>query len=217
MNRQTISGLHYQDRFARWAPQYENGEVMSRLLSDLQTRAAAMLHLGPDDRFLDVGCATGAAVRAASATVELALGVDSSAAMIQQARALAAARPRAAFVVADAQQLPFPPATFSAILCSTALRHFPDATCAAAEMVRVLTPAGRMVVADFPVRADQRRQRWWRGQHRPSAVPQCADPAQAVAATQLIVTELLRCQTALGPYVNVSAVKPDSLVDHRIS
>ena len=216
MNRQTSSGLRRQDRFARWAPQYENGEVMSRLLSGLQTRAAAMLHLGPDDRFLDVGCATGAAVRVASATVEFALGVDSSAAMIQRARVLAAARPRAAFVVADAQQLPFPPATFSAVLCSTALRHFPDATCAAAEMVRVLTPAGRMVIADFPVRVDRRRQRWWRGQHHPSAVPHCTDPAQAVAATKLVATELLRCQTALGPYVIVSAVKPYSLVDHRI-
>jgi ubiquinone/menaquinone biosynthesis C-methylase UbiE len=216
VNRHTMAGLRRQDRFARWAPQYENGEVISRLLSGLQTRAAAMLHLGPDDWFLDVGCATGAAVRVASATVELALGVDSSAAMIQRARVLAAALPRAAFVVADAQRLPFPPATFSAVLCSTALRHFPDATCAAAEMVRILTPAGRVVVADFPVRAEQRRQRWRRGPHRPSAVPACAGPAQAVAATRLVVTELLRCQTALGPYVIVSAVKRDGLVDHGI-
>jgi ubiquinone/menaquinone biosynthesis C-methylase UbiE len=179
VNRQTISGPRGQDRFAQWAPQYENGEVVSRLLSHLQTRAAAMLQLNADDWFLDVGCATGAAVRAASATVERALGVDSSAAMIQQARALAVASPRAAFVVADAQQLPFPPATFSAILCSTALRHFPDARCAAAEMVRVLTPAGRIVIADFPVRAAQGGRRWWHRQQRPSPGPHCADPAQA--------------------------------------
>jgi ubiquinone/menaquinone biosynthesis C-methylase UbiE len=207
MNPQTISGRGGQDRFGRWAPQYENGEVMSRLLSDLQIRAAALLHLVADDRFLDVGCATGAAVRAASATVERALGVDSSAAMILQARALAAALPRAAFVAADAQQLPFPSATFSAILCSTALRHFPDATRSAAEMVRVLTPAGRIVLADFPVRGEQRGRGWWRKQQPPSAPPHCAGPAQAVAATETIVTELIRCATALGPYEIVSAVK----------
>jgi len=209
VNRQTLSRRGDQDRFARWAPQYENGEVMARLLSQLQIRAAALLHLGSDDWFLDVGCATGAAVRAASATVQRALGVDSSAAMILQARALAAAQPRAAFLVADAQQLPFPPATFSAILCSTALRHFPDASAAAAEMVRVLSPAGRIVLADFPVRAEQRRGGWWRGRHSPTTGPGCAGPAQAVAATETIVSELLRCDTALGPYVIVSAVKPD--------
>jgi ubiquinone/menaquinone biosynthesis C-methylase UbiE len=157
VSREATSAPRRRDRFAQWAPHYENGEVMSRLLSELQVRAAARLRLASDDVFLDVGCATGPAVRAASATVELALGVDSSAAMIQRARALAAALPRAAFVVADAQQLPFPTATFSAILCSTALRHFTDATRAAAEMVRVLTPAGRIVVADFPGASNEAR------------------------------------------------------------
>jgi ubiquinone/menaquinone biosynthesis C-methylase UbiE len=209
VSREATSAPRRRDRFAQWAPHYENGEVMSRLLSELQVRAAARLRLASDDVFLDVGCATGPAVRAASATVELALGVDSSAAMIQRARALAAALPRAAFVVADAQQLPFPTATFSAILCSTALRHFTDATRAAAEMVRVLTPAGRIVVADFPVRATKPDRRWWRNRQSSRAPRRWAGPTQAVSATGLVVTEVIRCGTALGPYVIVSAVKPE--------
>ena len=69
--------------------------------------------------------------------------------MIEQAQALGRVRPRAEFVVADALNLPFPAKSFSAVLCTTALRHFTDANRAAAEMVRVLTPAGRVVVADF--------------------------------------------------------------------
>jgi ubiquinone/menaquinone biosynthesis C-methylase UbiE len=206
---QTISELRRRDRFARWAPQYENGEVMSRLLSGLQVGAAAMLRLATGDRFLDVGCATGAAVRAAAPTVDVALGIDSSAAMIQQARVLAATLPRAAFVVADAQQLPFPPGTFSAILCSTALRHFTDPAAAQREMIRVLTPAGRIVVADFLERGDKRDRPWWRGLQCPSPMRWWDGPLQAASTSEMIVTEVIRCGTALGPYLFVAAAKPE--------
>jgi ubiquinone/menaquinone biosynthesis C-methylase UbiE len=206
---QPIDRLRRQDRFGKWAPYYENGEALSRLLCELQARAAANLHLAPDDRLLDVGCATGAAVRAASATVKLAVGVDSSPAMIQQAEALADAFPRAAFVVADAQELPFPPAAFSVVLCTTALRHFTDATGAVTEMLRVLTPAGRMVVADFQVGPSKLRRRWWRNPPPATALPNWAGLGRAIWGTGGSVTEVLRCGTVLGPYVIVSAVKPE--------
>ena len=209
MNREATATALRQDRFARWAPQYENGEVLSRLLADLQARAANKLHLTADDRFLDVGCATGAAVRAAAATVRLALGVDRSAAMVQQARALAAALPRAAFAVADAQQLPVPPASFSAVLCSTARRHFTDPAGADREMVRVLTPAGRIVVADFLEPGQQRGRRWWRGLH-PTAAWRRADPLRPAPATGVVVTGVTWHGTPLGPYVVVVAVKPEN-------
>jgi ubiquinone/menaquinone biosynthesis C-methylase UbiE len=205
---QPLGKLWRQDRFARWAPHYENGDGLSNLLSELQSRAARSLHLECDDRLLDVGCATGAAVRAASARVELALGVDSSPAMIRQAEALADACPRAAFVVANAQQLPFPPATFSAVLCSTVLRHFTDGSGAVTEMLRVLTPAGRMVVADFEVGRIRPRRRWW---HKPSpaaALPEWVGVSQAISGTGSSITEVIRCGTVLGPYVIVAAVKP---------
>jgi ubiquinone/menaquinone biosynthesis C-methylase UbiE len=210
MNQELATPVRRQDRFARWAPHYEDGEVLSRLLSELQVRAAARLHLHSSDQFLDVGCATGAAVRTAAATVELALGVDTSPVMLQHAQALAGRLPRAAFVLAEAQHLPFPPATFSAVLCSTALRHFPDATWALSEMVRVLEPSGRLVVADFLVLADRFSRRWWRRLQRSTAVaPDRAGPLQAVRGTGILVTEVIRCGTAIGPYAIVSAVKPE--------
>src|SRR6266540_199331 len=141
------------DRFAGWAQQYEH-DVLSRLLTVLQLRAAARLRLTATDRFLDVGCATGAAVRDASATVRLAVGVDRCAAMVWRARALAEALPGTAFVVADAEQLPFPP-TFSAVLSTTTLRHLADPAGAVCEMARVLLPGGRIVVADFVACGDK--------------------------------------------------------------
>ena len=194
------------DRFAGWAQQYEH-DVLSRLLTVLQLRAAARLRLTATDRFLDVGCATGAAVRDASATVRLAVGVDRCAAMVWRARALAEALPGTAFVVADAEQLPFPP-TFSAVLSTTTLRHLADPAGAVCEMARVLLPGGRIVVADFVACGDKGDRRWWNGPRRSERVSRWVDPLQAVSTAPLGVTEVVRLATAFGFYVIVSAAKP---------
>jgi ubiquinone/menaquinone biosynthesis C-methylase UbiE len=195
------------DQFARWAPQYED-DVLSQLLTALQHRAAARLRLAGADRFLDVGCATGAAVRAAAATVALAVGVDRSAAMVRRARTLAGALPATDFVVADAGDLPFPAGSFTAVLSTTALRHFDDPARAAREMARVLRPGGRMVVADFLACGDSGPHRW-DSRRRRRRTPRWDGPPQAVSQAPVVVTEVARCPTAFGWYATVSAVKPE--------
>jgi ubiquinone/menaquinone biosynthesis C-methylase UbiE len=195
------------DQFARWAPHYENGEVFSQLLLDLQRRAADWLRLGPDDRFLDVGCATGAAVRDAATMVELAMRADACSAMTEQAQALAYGRPRALFVVADAQHLPFPTASFSAVLCTTALRHFTDPGRAGAEMVRVLAPAGRIVVADL-LEVEPRRRPPWSRYLQARAARASAGPLGAMSGTGASIVRPVECTTAIGRYLMVIAVKP---------
>jgi SAM-dependent methyltransferase len=167
----------------------------------------ARLRLAGADRFLDVGCATGAAVRDAAATVAVAVGVDRSAAMVRRAQALAGALPAAAFVVADAGDLPFPAGSFTAVLSTTALRHFDDPARAAREMARVLRPGGRLVVADFLACGDGGRRWDSRRRRRP---PRWDGPPQAVSHAPVVVTEVARCPTAFGWYATVSAVKPDT-------
>ncbi len=134
--------------FDRWAGEYERDRV-SRWLAELQADALAALRLGPTDRLLDVGCGTGAAVRAAAATVERAVGVDLSPEMIARGRELAAALFNVDFLVADSEALPFDDASFTALLCTTSFHHYPDPERAAGEMARVLTPGGRIVLADM--------------------------------------------------------------------
>jgi ubiquinone/menaquinone biosynthesis C-methylase UbiE len=207
VNQKLSSKAQNCDPFARWAPHYENGEVFCQLLLDLRMRSADWLRLAPHDRFLDVGCATGAAVRDAATTVELAMGVDVSSAMVEQAQVFARGRPRALFVVADARRLPFPAGTFSAVLCTTALRHFTDAGRAGAEMVRVLAPAGRIVVADF-LEGEPRPRPPWSRYPRARAARASAGPLDAISGTEVNIVRLVESTTAIGRYLIALAVKP---------
>lgn len=134
-------------RTGRRAAGYER-DGLGPLLVRLQRRAFAQLALAADDRFLDVGCATGAAVRAAADRVRLAVGVDLSPGMIRHARGHAGSSACARYALARADQLSFPASFFTAVLCTTVLHYLDDPDPAVAEMTRVLCPGGRLVVGD---------------------------------------------------------------------
>jgi len=134
--------------FDRWSATYERGRGAARLQS-VQTAALAALALNPDDTLLDLGCGTGAAVREAAQGVRRAVGFDLSPAMIAQARVLAADLPNAEFREGDVSgPLPFADGDFTAIVCTTAFHHFPQPLETIAAMSRVLSPRGRVVIAD---------------------------------------------------------------------
>ena len=138
---------HARRHFDRWARDYEQ-DRRSRWLAQPQCDALAALDLRGGDRFLDVGCGSGAAVRRAAEVVERAVGADLSPAMIARARGLAAGLENVEFVEADSERLPFADGAFSAVLCTTSFHHYPDPRRAAAEMARVLSPGGRLVIGD---------------------------------------------------------------------
>ena len=134
--------------FDRWARRYES-DAVSRWLATLQEAALDALPLERDDRLLDVGCGTGAAVRLAAPAVERAVGVDLSAAMIARGRELAARLPNVELREGDAEALPFDDGAFTAALCTTSLHHYPQPERAIAEIARVLAPGGRAVIGDW--------------------------------------------------------------------
>jgi ubiquinone/menaquinone biosynthesis C-methylase UbiE len=74
-------------------------------------------------------------------------GIDLTPAMLRlacdRARELGVA---AALLVADAQALPFPAASFDSVVCTLGLNAIPDDRVAVAEMYRVLRPGGRLVL-----------------------------------------------------------------------
>jgi SAM-dependent methyltransferase len=134
-------------RFDRWARSYER-DRRSRFNAKPQERALEAIALRPDDRFLDVGCGTGAAVRAAAAVALRAVGVDIAPRMIARAEELAADVQNAEFVVGDSEDLPFSDGEFTAALCTASLHHYPNPRKAVAEMARVLVTGGRLALAD---------------------------------------------------------------------
>ena len=79
---------------------------------------------------------------------ERIVGADISPAMIQRAQELASGLRNVEFVVADSEVLPFPDATFTAVLCTASFHHYPNPQRALAEIRRVVDRGGRFVIAD---------------------------------------------------------------------
>ena len=144
-------GQAAQAHFDRWAHVYGR----SRLLPSLQRKALAELAPRAEDRLLDVACGAGALVVDVAPHVERAVGVDISEGMLELARerlAVAGDASRPAnvdFVLAPSDALPFEDASFTALVCTTALHHFPDPQASIDEMARVLEPGGRVVIGDM--------------------------------------------------------------------
>ncbi|MBW8270266.1 class I SAM-dependent methyltransferase [Caldovatus aquaticus] len=116
--------------------------------------------VGPGMRVLDVASGPGHVAAAAAARGARAVaGVDLAPRMV----ALAAARhPGIAFQVADAEALPFPSASFDAVVCGFGLGHFPRPEAAVAECARVVAPGGRLAFAWWDAPERQRLQALFR-------------------------------------------------------
>lgn len=133
----------------------------------MQTLKREYFPLQPGQRVLDLGCGEGRHVIAAHAIDGVdAVGVDLSASDL----ATAAQRQREfvdggegsalfSLLVGDALRLPFPSATFDAVICSEVLEHIPDWRAALTEIERVLKPGG-LFCASVP-RAWPEQICWW--------------------------------------------------------
>jgi ubiquinone/menaquinone biosynthesis C-methylase UbiE len=129
------------------ADRYETNWRWRRILRQ-QSLTFAALELRADDRLLDIGCGTGAALRETAPLVARAVGLDLSPGMIDEARRLATDLPNVEFAVGDAERLPFADGEFTAVLCSSSIHHYPQPGKAVPEMARVLAPGGRIAIGD---------------------------------------------------------------------
>jgi ubiquinone/menaquinone biosynthesis C-methylase UbiE len=125
-------------------------------------RLVELARLEPGEAVLDVGCGTGSLAIAAkrrvgaSGTVH---GIDASPEMIERAKRKAAkAGLDVVFQTAIVEALPFPDASFDAVLSTLMLHHLPRPVrrqCVR-EMRRVLKPGGRALAVDFATPARER-------------------------------------------------------------
>lgn len=134
----------------------ERLELRARADSEVATRDeyVRLLGVAPGERVLDVGCGSGAVTRTLAQRVApggRAVGLDASTALFKVARELANKAGLGAIIEfkdGDCRALPFPDASFDAVVAATTLSHVPDPRCALAEMVRVTRPGGRVGVFD---------------------------------------------------------------------
>jgi arsenite methyltransferase len=119
----------------------------------LTERLGKLLRLGPGRRVLDVASGSGAsALYIAERFGCEVVGVDYGEESVAVARITATEAglaDRVRFEQGDAEELPFPSASFDAILCECAFCTFPGKQAAAAEFARLLRPGGRLGFSDL--------------------------------------------------------------------
>ena len=119
----------------------------------LTQRIGELLGLTPTAHVLDVAAGPGTSALHLAKTFGCRVtGIDLSEANISAARATAAAQglsQLAQFELADAERLPFPDASFDAIVCECAFCTFPGKDIAAAEFARVLKRGGGVGISDL--------------------------------------------------------------------
>jgi len=130
-------------------PAFE-AELATRIAS--QEAAFLLPHLRPGMRLLDAGCGPGSITLGLAETLApgKVIGVDNQRALVEQARALAAARGATTtrFEVADVYGLPFADHSFDAAFANGVLMHLREPVRALMELRRVLRPGGIAGIRD---------------------------------------------------------------------
>jgi ubiquinone/menaquinone biosynthesis C-methylase UbiE len=116
-----------------------------------RTAAVALSSDSAPRRILDVGCGTGYLLRllaSRSPETEELRGVDPAPSMVEIA-SRESTDPRIALQIGVAEALPFEDGAFELVLSTTSFDHWADQSAGVRECARVLSPGGRLVVADL--------------------------------------------------------------------
>lgn len=116
-------------------------------LAPIKAEMRSLAVVAPGEVVVDLGCGAGHDLAELARSGHRAVGMDRSAVMLDQARArLAAAAVRPGIARALVEALPFRTATVAACLADRVLQHVADPAAVLAEVRRVLSPGGRLVI-----------------------------------------------------------------------
>jgi SAM-dependent methyltransferase len=125
------------------------GVVAARIVP-MAERLVESAGLRAGDAVLDVATGTGNAAIAAARCGREVTGVDFVGTLLERGRERAAAEGLGVnFVEGDAEHLPYPDGTFDAVLSCVGVMFTPDHEQAAAELVRVCRPGGKIALANW--------------------------------------------------------------------
>lgn len=129
-------------RWDRIRQQYEHPDLQTRALSALVDRRL---------RILDIGTGTGGMLPVLASATDEIVALDNSLAMLGRAHDLCRNEglDSVRFCAADIRQLPFADEVFDVVHCAMTLLHVPHPVRGLREMVRVVTPGGKVLVTAF--------------------------------------------------------------------
>jgi ubiquinone/menaquinone biosynthesis C-methylase UbiE len=174
------------DQFTRQADLFANAAALHNAAAlDSLVRAASPKMT---ETSLDVACGPGTVVAAFAGHVGRAAGLDTTAAMLDQARRLGArlGLPNVAWYQGDVGALPFADGAFDIVSCRFAFHHFEQPERAFAEMLRVCRSGGRIVVCDAVASDDPARAEAF------NAMERLRDPSTVAFRTLAYFFELFR-------------------------
>jgi demethylmenaquinone methyltransferase/2-methoxy-6-polyprenyl-1,4-benzoquinol methylase len=145
--------------FSGLPSRYDELSAALSFWQDPRWRRALVDELGPraGQRILDVATGTGMVAAELLGRADCTVvGVDQSAEMLARARTRFATEegspsPRIELRQAQAEQLPFPDASFDALSFTYLLRYVEDPAATLAELARVVRPGGRVASLEFGV------------------------------------------------------------------
>ena len=116
------------------------------IISELLCEA---VDLRPGQKVLDVATGSGNTALAAARRCGEVTGIDYVPALLERGREQAAERLEVDFQEGDAEDIPFPDASFDAVLSTVGVMFAPDQKKAAGELLRVCRSGGRIRLANW--------------------------------------------------------------------
>jgi ubiquinone/menaquinone biosynthesis C-methylase UbiE len=113
-------------------------------------RLSEAVDVRPGQKVLDVATGSGNTAISAARRFSMAIGIDYVPELIEQAKERAQAEGLdVAFDVGDAENLPYPDASFDVVLSTVGVMFTPDQDRAAKELLRVCKPGGKIGLANW--------------------------------------------------------------------
>lgn len=137
-----------QQQFGKQAAHYVTSEIHAKG-RDLEI-LLALSEAEKEDVVLDIATGGGHVANGFAKLVDQVVALDITENMLQEAEAFIRGNghTNVTFVKGDAEQLPFPDASFSIVTCRIAPHHFSDIAAFAAESYRVLQENGKFLLID---------------------------------------------------------------------